>query len=235
MKGVILSGGGNVTLVDLTHEIPPQDVVAARAFLSEVWRMFPEGTIHLGVVDPGVGTGRRRLLIEAAGRLLLGPDNGILGFTADVPGVRFREVIVESPPSFTFEGRDVFALTAARLCRGEAIGDLSREFVGPIESLTPAVPTPGDGFVRGEIVGIDRFGNLISNVLKTDLPVGATFVRGPKGEVFRWVRTYAEGRDSEPVALWNGSGRLEVAVRNGSARDVVGASQGMTISVERKS
>lgn len=212
MKGVLLSGAPDATIVDLSHDIPPQDIEAGRLALARAWRRFPTGTVHVVVVDPGVGTHRAAIAVERDGRYLLGPDNGVLspallGAGADV-------VSLPIPPfaSATFHGRDVFAPAAVRLAAGAALTMLGVIKTDPVIRRTPDTVRRADGSIEGQVLSVDRFGNLMSNiggrlggrvaVGTLTIPVHRTYADVPVGDVF---------------ALTGSSGFLEVAVRGGSA------------------
>lgn len=224
MKGVILTIAPGTTLVDLSHDIPPQDVTAAAFVLSSAWHFFPQGTIHLAVVDPGVGTSRRPLAVSAQGHYFIAPDNGLLSLVLreEVP---FQAVALTNPrywripsPSFTFHGRDVFAPAAAHVARGVPLSALG-EPLTDIVRLSWPLPTrlPGGG-LRGEIVYIDHFGNAVTNLpgaLVEPYHEG-WFCAGP----FRLrglSATYADVQRGAPLALIGSHGFLEFAIREGSA------------------
>lgn len=220
---------GNL-IIDITHSIPPQDIRAAALVLADTWRWFPAGTIHVVVVDPGVGTNRRVLCMDADGHLLIGPDNGILA-----PAVRDATNVVVyeiAEPQFrlpevsnTFHGRDIMAPAAAHLC----LGVTSCELGPPVEDWVPLdLPEPvvRSGCVEGEVLYVDSFGNLISNVTADDLDsafgsldaAGTNVtVRCGRHTIPGTIRTYAEASNRATVALIGSSGRLEIAVVNGNA------------------
>ena len=168
MKGVILGIAPNVVLVDLTHAVPPQQVVVGALQLRSAVPYFPPGTIHVAVVDPGVGSTRRALVIETACGVLVGPDNGLLSLAAAALGRRCVRAIenrglMQRPISSTFHGRDVFAPVAGQLARG-----LSLDSVGPVvESIVELVvttPVQTATEIQGTVIYIDTFGNLITNI-----------------------------------------------------------------------
>ncbi len=231
MKGAILAAGVDVTLVDICHDLPPHDVVAGCLLLGDVWRNFPEGTYHLGVVDPGVGTDRKRIAVEVEGHCLIGPDNGLFGFAYDCNSPRFWEITAQFPSSATFEGRDVFAVAVARLLQGVPLSTLGRP-LSAIERREILQPVSSKTKIVGEVVAVDRFGNLLTNIRRSDEP-NPRKVRLPKGRAARMVRTYGEGMKKEPVALWNSFGRLEIAVRGESAADLLKVGRGTKIGVEK--
>ena len=172
MKGVILQIAPRVAVVDITHEIDPQDVIRAAFVLRQVWNWFPPGTVHLAVVDPGVGSRRRIIAGRYAGQYVICPDNGLISLLERmIPGGRTYELLRESPglpvPSSTFHGRDIFA-PAAALCSAGFADRLRGRPVQPIR-LPLAAAKPGKNSLTGEILHIDRFGNCISSLHHTDL------------------------------------------------------------------
>ncbi len=174
MKGVILSANPNARIVDITHEIPPQDIQAGAFNLLAVYRNFPAGTIHAGVVDPGVGSERRAIIIECAEQFFVGPDNGLFSFVVQREGkCRTHQVTNEKffrhPVSNTFHGRDIFAPVAAALSNGTEPGEFGPliDTIVELESLRPRQST--DGRIEGAIIHIDRFGNCITNFTREHL------------------------------------------------------------------
>jgi hypothetical protein len=238
MKGVILSIHPDARLLDLTHRIRPQDVAHADYFLGTAVPHFPPGTIHLAVVDPGVGGERKPILIEAGGQFLVGPDNGI--FTRAVhavggtPTVRSRENPQFRRPevSATFHGRDVFAPAAAHLSRGVPPAEF-----GPVQPAwvqrkhTSAVCW--QNVCAGEVQFVDDFGNVITNIPAEkvkELPVQVSLAGEPPHPL-RWVRTYSDAAPGELVSLFSSDGFVEVAEVNGNAATRLGAAVGMTVEV----
>ncbi len=239
IKGVIAGVAPDARVVDVTHLVPPQDVAFARFRLLTVAPFFPPGTIHLAVVDPGVGTARRALAIRCrSGSCLVGPDNGLLSGALDADPAHAVVELAEprfwrtDNPSATFHGRDVFAPVAAHLARGvelEALGPL----IPPDALVTLDIrhPTPGAGGVEGTVQATDRFGNLISNIPATLLPVGAEWRASIHGRTFPGRRTYADVPPGEPLALAGSHGFVEVAVHRGDARSTLGASLGDRLEI----
>src|SRR6185436_2470115 len=237
LKGALLSVNPQARPVDLTHEVPPQDVREGSRILAAALPYFPAGTIFIAVVDPGVGTERAIVGVETDRHVLLAPDNGLLGFLER----RARRIvrIAQSkyflkPLSQTFHGRDIFAPVAGHLSRG---ADLAR--FGPalkrltvLEDAAPSVAA--DGALRGEVVSIDRFGNLITNIPAGLLP-DARRVRITVGRrvVRSLSRSYADVRKGNLLALVGSTGHLEISVNQGSARSAAGIRRGDRVLVTR--
>lgn len=256
MKGVILRLNPAAVLVDVTHEIAPQDVRSAAFVLHTAHRYFPPGTVHLAVVDPEVGTGRAGVILDTGEARFVGPDNGLFSYllpeglarhrdqrrlataalSVPVPpdwrAVRIAESRYWLPnPSHTFHGRDIFAPVAAHLSMGEPV----EQFGPKLELLrTLEIPVvrrlPGGG-VEGAVLHVDRFGNLITNLQAGELPTGPVVAEAGGHRIERVSRTYAE---AEGLAMLTGSsGYLEIAFPGGSAREVTGLSVGAPVRVLR--
>jgi len=227
MKGVLLSRCPEARIVDLHHELPPQDVLAGRLFLQDVAPAFPPGTIHVAVVDPGVGTSRRGIVVRG-GQTFVGPDNGL--FTGFLDGAAVHALteprFQNDPVSPVFHGRDVFAPVAASLALGTAVESFGPEVPDPIRLELPPVVVNGAG-VRGQVLYADHFGNLITNI--TGVEARSTVEIAGYRLALR--RTYAEAGEGELLALTGSSGRLEVAVRNGSAAHRLSAGRGAAVMV----
>lgn len=236
MKGVMLGVGARLTFVDLTHAIEPQRVGDAAFWLGRSFEWFPPGTVHLAVVDPGVGTERAAVVARGAGHFFVGPDNGVLEVVARAcPGLEARQIDAArlglDVRSRTFHGRDVFAPVAARV----ALGLLAFEEVGPVRALvaTANVPEPvvSDGRVRGVVTVIDHFGNLITNVPASALPAGAAWCVEIAGRKLEVVRTFADVAPGALAAVVGSFGELEVFARNGSAAAVLSSERGAPVDV----
>lgn len=212
MKGTILSRVPHANLVDISHDIGAQDIEGGRLALARVWRRFPTGTVHIAVVDPGVGSARRALAVESDGRFLVGPDNGLLSPALLVAGARVASLRVPGHAAPTFHGRDVFAPAAAELATGGAIEGLGSAVDDPVIRRTPEPRRLPDGGLAGQVIAIDRFGNALTNFV--GLRGGAVEVSGSAIAVHC---TYADVEPGVPVAVVSSSGLIEVAIRDGSA------------------
>jgi S-adenosylmethionine hydrolase len=243
MKGAILTINLKARIVDLTHDIPPQDVGAAAYVLWSSYSFFPRGTVFVVVVDPGVGTERRILCAEGRNHIFLAPDNGILKYLgADGALIRAWEVKNDkyflSHVSSTFHGRDIFGPVAAHISLGLEPSKLGRRVALPAQRREF---TYLHGKHRAEFLGnviyVDRFGNLISNLrVHSDERFSPKGLRVTvKSRVIRGLsQVYAQGSANKPVALLNSSNLLEVGIKNGSASEVLGAKVGDRVLVEIK-
>jgi S-adenosylmethionine hydrolase len=212
MKGIILSALPDAMIVDISHALAPQDIDAARLTLARVWRRFPRGTIHVVVVDPGVGSTRVALAVESDDRLLVGPDNGVLSPALLHAGARTVSLAIPPDASPTFHGRDVFAPAAAALARGRAVDSLGTPYAGAIVRRTPEPRRVESGHIAGEVILIDRFGNVVTNLVgRRDMLVEIG------GREIPVVRTYADVEPGDPLALVGSNGLIEIAVRDGNA------------------
>jgi S-adenosyl-L-methionine hydrolase (adenosine-forming) len=225
VKGVLLSGAPGVTLVDVTHEIPPGDIRAAAYVLGRTWHRFPEGTVHLVVVDPGVGSLRAALAMSAQGHWFVGPDNGV--FTSVLHDREVALVALPTPPraSSTFHGRDLFAPAAAALASGAALSTLGESFSGIPERLAYTAPHRENGALVGEVVYVDRFGSLITNLTAEQVP-GSTRIEIDELEIGPLRRTYNDVATGNLLAYIGSGGAVEIAVRDGSAARRLGVGMG---------
>ncbi len=237
MKGVILSRCPQVTLVDLTHGVSPQDVAAGAYLLQTGYGWFAPGTIHLAVVDPGVGADRRAIAAEAGGHRFVAPDNGLLSLILDeAESVRVVQVqageLFCKPVSSTFHGRDVFAPVAAALARGFELSELGPTIDDWVRLELPSVEQREDGSLSGHVIHIDRFGNLVTDLRGERLPMlAAVEIAGRKIE--RLGRSYAQAEPGELLAVIGSTGRLEISVNRGSAAARLGAKVGTPVNVLR--
>lgn len=225
IKGVILSAVPDATLVDISHAISPGDVGAAAYVLHRAWRKFPPGSIHLGVVDPGVGTTRAALVLEAHGHRFVGPDNGLFSFVlrdAPVTAVLLAEPDWAAP---TFHGRDIFAPAAARLAAGESIAALGPPFMGIPERLATREPYHEGKVLIGEVIYVDRFGTLVTNFTASNMPDYASLeIEG--AEIGHLRRTFADVSTGVLLAYLGSDGHVEIAVRDGAAARKLGIGVG---------
>jgi S-adenosyl-L-methionine hydrolase (adenosine-forming) len=233
LKGAILARLPAARLVDLSHDVRPGDVATASHLLARAAPVFPAGTVHVAVVDPGVGSARRGLALRAAGQLFVGPDNGIFEGVLEALGEApvahelANRSLWAAAVSAVFHGRDVFGPVAAHLAGG---GELAS--VGPalapqqLVRLPVPAPSPVPGGLRGEVVHVDRFGNLVTNLC---VAAGASGSVEVAGRTLPLSRTYADVPSGGLVALVGSSGRVEVAVRDGSAAAHLGTGAGLVV------
>lgn len=233
MKGVLLSARRDVTLVDITHAVPPQDVEHGAYVLGTTYACYPSDTVHLGVVDPGVGTDRRAIVVDHDGGRFVGPDNGLFSAVLTDKGLRsVHEIQVTEVVSRTFHGRDVFAPSVARLVLGETPSELGPEISDAV-TIDRWQPDIGDREAVGRIVHIDRFGNAITNLQETDFggrrSVRQLRVRDVRVDAIS--ETYGDVEAGEVVALIGSQGTLEVSVNGGDAARTLGLARGTTVTV----
>lgn len=239
MKGAILRITPNIHIVDLNHGIPPQDIRAAALTLAASFAYFPQGSIHVAVVDPGVGSERRPIVIHAAGHYFIGPDNGIFGLALKGQESFFivhlsNEAYHLQPTSRTFHGRDVFAPVAAHLARGVPMAEFGSILKDCVRLAWPAVERAGK-FIVGEVIYIDRFGNLFTNIRERDLE-GAQGdrirIHLKKSEIQGLSESYAAGDKGKYIALINSWGLVEVASYNDNVASRSSSKIGDKVRVE---
>lgn len=229
MKGVLLSGVPGATLVDIAHDVSAQDVDGARLAVARYWQRFPAGTVHLVVVDPGVGGPRAALAVESEGRLLVGPDNGVLSPALLHAGARCVKLAVPAGAAPTFHGRDLFAPAAAALARGASLDSIGEPFTTPVVRRTPEAVRRDDGSIAGLVISVDRFGNAITNLM--------TWRGGAveaAGRTLPIVRTYADVEAGGAAALTGSSGLVEIVVREGSAAVRLGLARGSEVVLRQR-
>ena len=235
MKGVILGIAPGARLIDVTHEVAPHDVLEAALALEAAAPFFSEGTVHLAVVDPGVGSARRGLVVSTGGHWFVGPDNGVFTpFLDDARGWRAIELTapwcraeVVSP---TFHGRDVFAPAAAHLARGVSLERFGPDVRDPVRLPWPGASREAD-LVRGEVVHVDRFGNLTTSLRAEDVSSGD--VAEIAGRELAIVGTYSELAPGGLGAVIGSAGRLEIAAREGRAAALLSLGRGAAVVVRR--
>lgn len=241
IKGVILSINPQCTIVDITHQVAPQDIMGGCFALSSSYGYFPDGSIHLAVVDPGVGSTRRPILIETDNFFFVGPDNGIFSFILTGPDVKNIFEITNSAfflPSVcgTFHGRDIFAPVAAHLSKGTPAESFGRPATNCTILDLPKPAAAGLKQAEGEIIHIDRFGNLITNFSRRF--VEDTIGKGPfhaaiKGvSAVKLLPNYAGADEDELFCVFGSSNLLELSVKNKSARQMLSAQKGDTVRIK---
>jgi S-adenosylmethionine hydrolase len=243
VKGVILGANPRARIVNITHDIPPHDIEAAAFTLLAASGSFPGGTIHVAIVDPGVGSSRRPILIHTRDQFFVGPDNGIFSYvcedTEKTPEVLHlaNTKYFRHPVSTTFNGRDIFAPVAAALSNGvkpNKLGVLVNDFVR-LPSLKPE--TSSDGKITARIIHIDHFGNCVTNITQDDLTakmIAAGARLRLKGKLVKSFRNYfAEetGSRDKVFGIWGSAGFLEIVTTNGSAAKLLKAMRGDPVVV----
>ncbi len=254
MKGVIAEIAPDAKLVDVTHEIPPQDLRAAAYVLWSSLPYFPADSVHLVVVDPGVGSARRAIASQTAWGVLVAPDNGVCSYvwaaappilTVELDNPHYRRAAV----SHTFHGRDIFAPAAAYLASGTPLAELGRPVQAPVRLPTPAISV-GEVEICGEVIYVDHFGNAVTSIgrLVWDgamvhldpafgeagrriVAVGRVTVRAAGRDLGPIRRTYSETSPGEPLALVGSEGMLEIAVNQGSGAQVLELQPGDPVEV----
>jgi S-adenosylmethionine hydrolase len=246
MKAVILGICPGARIVDLCHGIAPQDIEQAAFLLETAWGYCPEGTVHVVVVDPGVGSERRLVAAEARGHYFVAPDNGVLTYV--LAGAREHTAFcLERPDLFlpdvsqTFHGRDILAPVAAHVALGMPLDELGSEVTGSLERFPISRPVVEESGLVGHVIHVDRFGNLVTDLTEADLAtwqreVGADqFVIKVGDSVIEEVRVaYAGASPGELLALVGSSGRLEIALNLGSAATCLGVGAGAVVMVESR-
>lgn len=243
MKGVIAKLAPETRVIDLTHGIAPQSIIEGAIVLRESWRFFPPRTIFLAVVDPGVGTERPAIAIETrAGARLVGPDNGLMWMAANAAGIKRVVKLTErryrlTEVSSTFHGRDIFAPAAAHLSRGVRVTALG-PVATSIAKLEMPAPVRSPREIRGEVVYVDGFGNLITNLDRASVdkfracfPGKSLSVRLKRSVAMQILDVYGSARKGVPLAIFGSFGLLEVAVRDGNAATRLGAAAGAPVSL----
>jgi len=239
MKGVVLSINGDAHLVDITHAIPAQNVRQGAVVLAQVTPFFPAGTIHLAVVDPGVGSDRRIVCAEVGGQTYVAPDNGLLSrLVAETRPSKIitvaRSQFFRDPVSSTFHGRDIMAPVAARLSLGLAPDSLGPRQQGLIELAWPEARIM-DNRIEGEIVSVDSFGNLITNItaeMLRGVPTGPSLIiRCDEHETMGIFSSYGQQPAATLIAVVGSSGYLELAIVNESAATMLSLGAGAPVTL----
>lgn len=242
MKGVALGICPDATLVDISHDVPPHDVLAGALELAAAYRYFPAGTIFVAVVDPGVGSARRGIALEAAEYKFVAPDNGVLTPIVDEHNpkrvIELSERRYARPTvSRTFEGRDRFAPAAAWLAKGVELAALGRP-AGNVHRLDIPRPQTDAGRVTGQVLRVDRFGNLITNIDRRAFEKlaegGEVDVRIGPHQISKLVSTYADAAGGEVCALFGSTDHLEIAANGASAAQALALDRGAAVHVSRR-
>jgi len=250
MRGTMLSICPDARLVDVTHAIDPQDVMEAAFVLRSAWPYFPDGSVHLVVVDPGVGTDRRAVALRAEGHWFVGPDNGVFPLVLDQAT---PEAMVElddpafwrdASPSTTFHGRDIFAPAAAHLVDGQSVEALGTS-IDTLEPLRWAQPSTANETVQGWVVHVDHFGNCITNIRRSTLAKAAGLENAaPALDAFPPLKAYAGTTtlealhptygavpEGDPLLLFGSSGHLEIAANGGNGAELLDIRKGDSVKI----
>jgi S-adenosylmethionine hydrolase len=239
MKGVILSINPEAKIIDISHNIEPQDVHVGAFLLSSAYRYFPTGTIHVGVIDPGVGSARRAIAVKTERYYFVVPDNGLLSYVLHQEKVR-RVVNLTNPKYYlpqvsdTFHGRDIFAPIAAHISCGIPMNSLGEQ-IADITQIPISTPDTSEPEIIGHILYIDRFGNLITNISQESFELVkknrnfVIFVKDRK--IQRLCRAYAESSVGELLGIFSSFGNLEIAINEGNAAETLGIKRGDSIKI----
>ena len=243
LKGVILKINPDVTIVDITHRVTPFDLLDGALTIGAAYAYFPPKTIHVVVVDPGVGTDRRPILVSGQNQYFIAPDNGVLSLVYE----REENVVVRhanadhyylQPLSKTFHGRDIFAPVAAWLSKGYQTASMGEEITDYKRFALPR-PKDSEGELKGVVLRIDSFGNLITNFREQDLQTaaqngGAIKLQVGSHTITRLVETFANGNAGEPIAYFGSAGYLEIAVNKGSASKALSIGRGSPVVLAKQ-
>ena len=240
LKGVILTINPDATIVDITYSVMSYDVLDGALAIASAYRYFPSKTIHVVIVDPGVGTERRPLLVSGETQFFVAPDNGVLSMVLEQQeDLTVRHINAEhyflQPLSRTFHGRDIFAPVAARLSKSwqpASMGDEIQDF----KRFSLPKPKLAEGHLTGLVLRVDTFGNLMTNITMADLPEavtkeGALKLRFGEQEVNKLVGTFSEGEPGIPVAIVGSSGFIEIIVNKGNASRILNTGRGAPVVI----
>ena len=240
LKGVILKINPDVTIVDITHDVTPYDLLDGALAIGSSYSYFPPRTIHVVVVDPGVGTDRRPLLVSGETQYFVAPDNGVLSLVYErEQTILVRHANVEhyylQPVSNTFHGRDVFAPIAAWLSKGSQASAMGEE-IADYKKFSMPRPKSADGMAKGVVLRTDSFGNIVTNFRAEDLPAaavesGAVNITLGAHSINKLVDTFAKGNPGEPFAYIGSNGFLEIGVNRGNAAKSLGIGRGTQVTL----
>jgi S-adenosylmethionine hydrolase len=243
MKGVVLNVNPSAHVVDISNSVQAYDVLDGAITISQAYKYFPANTVHLVIVDPGVGTSRRPLLVRTDKHFFLAPDNGVLSFVFEEEKERLqvRHITAEhyflQPVSQTFHGRDIFAAVAGWLSKGVESSAFGEEITDYVRFAAPKPKAMAPNTIKGVVLKVDKFGNLITNIRPDDLPelfqaeTPAFRIIIGKAEVTKMKTAYAQGTPGETFAILGSMGFLEIATNRGNAARMVGADKGSDIGV----
>jgi len=243
MKGVVLNINPSVQVVDITNSVQAYDVLDGAIAISQAYKYYPSNTIHLVIVDPGVGTSRRPLLVRTDRHFFLAPDNGVLSFVLEQEKERLqvRHITAEhyylQPVSNTFHGRDIFAAVAGWLSKGVESSAFGDEITDYVRFAAPKPKAMAPNTIKGVVLKVDKFGNLITSIRPDDFPelfqkeTPAFRIIIGKGEVTRMKTAYAQGTPGETFAILGSMGFLEIATNRGNASRLVGADKGSDVGI----
>lgn len=241
MKGVILNINPDAAVVDLTHGVIAHDILDGALAIGRAFKYYPPRTIHVVVVDPGVGTQRRPILVAGDTQYFVAPDNGVLSMVFDQSETLHAWHVTSEhyflhPVSNTFHGRDIFAPVAGWLSKSWQTASFGEEITDFVRFSIPKPKAQGSS-IKGVVLRVDHFGNLITNVTPTDVPAlvtpdGKVTIRAGNGEIKKVCSTFSEGEAGEPIGIVGSSGYLEIVVNKGNASKALGASRGSEVTVE---
>lgn len=241
MKGVIYSINPEVEIVDVTHQVTSYDIFDAASALAQSYRYFPPDTVHLVVVDPGVGTARRPVLAISRGYKFIAPDNGVLSLIYEQEeNVEVRHITADhyflNPVSTTFQGRDIFAPAAAWLSKGVDVDKFGEPISDYVIFASPKPKQVAENLIKGVVLKVDKFGNVLTNLRPEDLP--QLFAINPppfkiiinQHEITRLNLAYSMGKPSELFAIVGSSGFMEICTNRGSAAAILNANRGVEVA-----
>lgn len=241
MKGVVLSINPDAHIVDITHGVIPYDVLDGALTIGQAYKYFPPKTIHVVVVDPGVGTTRRPILVASDQHYLVAPDNGVLSSVYDQTEALYgwhitAEHYFRNPVSSTFHGRDIFAPVAAWLSKSWQTASFGEPITDFVRFAIPK-PKAAGNTIKGIVLRIDAFGNLMTNFTTQDVPAfaaadGKFTIRAGTAQISKVLPTFAQGAAGEPIGVIGSSGYLEISVNKGNAARTLGLARGAEVTVD---
>jgi len=243
MKGVILEIAPEAQIIDISHAVQPFDILDGALTISQAYSYFPTGTVHMVIIDPGVGTARRPIILSSERHMFVAPDNGVLSLVYDrEERLSVRHVTAEhyflQPRSNTFHARDIFSPVAAFLAKGVEPSRFGEEITDFVRFGAPRPKPVDERTLRGVVLKVDRFGNLITNITPQDAPQlfeaappAFKIAIGTKAQATRMCTNYAEGTPGEVFGILGSMGFLEVAANRGSAFQLLGAGKGSEVNV----